>query len=189
MDTTAIETAQQPGTFDVLSFVEATAYPTETVVLFQNVDAADKYVKLINERLELEGIEKKSPADKKAIESLTVRIDELGEAIRQSSIVFDLQGMPPGVVQEILKRHETDEDDPNSDNELIAKSIKTVRNAAGAVDPRVWTEEDVRKLREHLKEGEFGKLVKGVGAVNFNAMVFDQATDAGFSGRRADVAE
>lgn len=188
MDTTAIETAQAPGTFDVLSFVEATAYPTETVVVFQNADAADKYVKLVNERTELDAVEKKTPAQKKEVESLTVRIDELGQTIRDSSIIFDLQGMPPGVVQEILKRHEAEEDDPNSDNELIAKSIKVVRNATGAVDPRTWTEDDVRKLRTHLKEGEFGKLVSAVGSVNFNAMVFDQATDAGFSGRRANVA-
>lgn len=185
MDTTAIDAATQPGTFDVLSFVEATAYPTETVVVFQNVAAADHYVKLINKRVELEAI----PEDKRdtaAIDALAPEIEAAGKDIEKSSIIFDLQGMPPGVVQDLLKGMA--EDDPDSDNELIAKTIKSVRNAAGAVDPRTWTAVDVKRLRDNLKEGEFGKLVAGVGQVNFNAMVFDQATDAGFSGRRADVA-
>jgi len=184
MDTaTAIETAQAPGVFDVLAFVEETAYPTETVVVFQDVKSAQEYVKLVNERFEKD-------KNKEDTTELDAQIAELGEKISKSSLIFELRGMPPGVVDNILNVPEGEDPalrEKERDNDLIAKSIVQVRNADGAVDPRVWDSNAVSKLRVFLKEGEFGKLIAGVSSVNFNAMVFDQATDAGFSGRGTDV--
>jgi hypothetical protein len=183
MDT--VEAAQAPETFDVLAFVEQTAYPTQRVVVFQDAKSADEYVKLVAERIELD----KAGED---TAELDAKVTELGEKISASSIVFDLRGMPPGIVQEILKVPEGEDEslhELDRDNNLIAKTIIKVSNAKGAVDPSPVSAETVAKLRSFLKEGEFGKLVKAASEVNFNAMVFDQATDAGFSGRRTDVAE
>lgn len=45
----------------------------------------------------------------------------------------------------------------------------------------------MKRLKRYLKEGEYGKLVQGVIDVNFNASVFDQATDAGFLGGSSDM--
>lgn len=183
----AVTGAQSPDTFDVLSFVEATAYPTEKVVVFQNVKAADEYVKLVQARAARE-VDSGEPD---AIDD--DRIEELGNLIRESSIVFELRGMPPGVINDILKpdaldEEVTDEETAARDNDLIARTIVRATNHAGVADPRVWKAEDVAQLRKFLKEGEFGKLLKGVSDVNFKAAIFDDATDAGFSGRSTDVA-
>lgn len=190
MDTVeTIDAAQAATTFDVLAFIENTAYPTSEVVVFQDVKSADEYVKLINERVEYDKAGKDwDVADDEKIEALGVKISD-------SAIVFELRGMPPGIVSEILKVNTPDDEEipadiaQERDNELVAKTIIGAKNAKGVQDTHVWSAEDIAKLRKFLKEGEFGKLLKGVSEVNFNAMVFDQATDAGFSGRRSDVAE
>lgn len=186
-----VEEAQAPDVFDVLAFVEGTAYPTEEVVLFQDVKSADEYIKLVKERdaFELENAKKKGS---RAVEitSLTARIEELGDKISASSIIVELRGMPPGVVNSIMEVPKGEDEELHSkdrDDELIARSILTVRNAKGVYDTRTWTGYDVTKLRDFLKEGEFGKLITATGSVNFNALVFTNATDAGFSGRSTDV--
>lgn len=178
-----VEAAQAPAAFDVLAFVEATAYPTEKIVLFQNPEAAAKYVKLS---------QKVNDSEDAPDPALEAEIEKLGDAIKKSSIVFELRGMPPGIVNEILKKGEgedkTDEDARKVDHELIAKSIVRVTNHEGVADGRTWNADDVSRLRNFLKEGEFGKLLTAVANVNFSAAVFDEATDAGFSGRGVDVA-
>jgi len=195
-DTNPVEAAQQPGTFDVLSFLEQVAYPTEKVVVFTDAASAEEYVKLNKERSALEAASKpdaegKAPDVASEVAELTVKIEELGEKIRKSSLIFNLRGMPPGMVRDVLDNEGT-EDNPvteqDRDNELIAMTIERVTDQNNNVDPRVWDQKTVAKLRRFLKEGEFGKLVTAVGNVNLNAAVFDQATDAGFSGRGTDLA-
>lgn len=188
---TAIAEAQSPETFDVLSFLEQTAYPTETVVVHQDVKSADSYIKL---HAQLQELEKEENTDLDAVNSLSDEITALGEKIKKSAIVFTLRGMPPGIVQQIVSPVGLDPelDTPQAaidrDNELIARSIISVSNANGVKDETVWDAKKVAKLRTFLKEGEFGKLVKGVADVNFNAAIFDQATDAGFPGGSSDLA-
>jgi hypothetical protein len=193
---TIISQATSPDTFDVLSFIESTAYPVTDVVVFQAAKDATEYVALAQKRSELEvlkaGLKTNKTQYDAEITDLTTRIVPLGESIAKSSIIFSLRGMPPGIVQEIVKvpaGEEPELHDLDRDNNLIAKTIISVRNAAGVEDTRVWDADAVAKLRSFLKEGEFGKLAKGVGDVNFNAMVFDQATDAGFSGGSSNVAQ
>lgn len=188
MDTdTIVSNAQAPETFDVLAFVEGTDYPTQEVVVFQDAKSATEFVAAINKRTDM-------PDDEVASDeyvALSAKIDELGAKVKASSIIFSLRGMPPGIVAEIMKVPEDEAEELHAedrDNKLIAKTIVSARSASGAVDSRLWDEAQVGKLRIFLKEGEFGKLVKGVGEVNFNAMVFDQATDAGFLSRSTDLA-
>lgn len=179
MDNTieAVETAQAPGAFDVLAFVEGTAYPTTEVVIMQDVKSAAEYIKLVA---------KQADASEEVDDKLAEKLAELSEKLTASALVFDLRGMPPGRVENILKAPASGEDTPEKErdreHELVARTIIGVRNSKGERDGRVWQGEDVAKLREFVKEGEFGKLLTGVGEVNFNAMVFEEATDAGFSG-------
>jgi hypothetical protein len=185
--TNPVAEAQAPAVFDVLAFVEGTAYPTKDVVIFQDAKSATDFVDAMNRRAAMPDEEVDSP---EYIE-LSNEIETLSDKIKASSMIFSLRGMPPGIVAEIMRVPDGEEETLHSeerDNKLIAKTIVSVRNAAGAVDQRVWDESQVKKLRDFLKEGEFGKLVTAVGDINFNAMVFDQATDAGFPGRSANVA-
>lgn len=187
MDTvTAVENAQSRGNFSVLAFIEQTAYPTSEVTLFQDVKSADEYVKSVNKRFELEKA-------KEDTTELDAQIEALGQKVSDSALIFELRGMPPGVSQRITSPEGSTDNDSDAivrarDNELIAKTIVRVKNAKGEYDEHLWEAEDVNKLREFLKEGEFGKLVNGVVKVNFNAAIFDEATDAGFSVPSPDVA-
>ena len=178
-----IDAAQAPGVFDVLSFIEGTAYPTQQVTVFTDAKSATELLERNKERLDAE-------VKGESVTGLDDRIDYLIEQVQASTIVFDLRGMPPGIVEEIYPAD--DEADKKilmgRENKLIAHTIVRAMNFEGVVDARVWDEAAVAALRKFLKEGEFAKLSQGVAAVNFNAVVFDQATDAGFLSRGSDLA-
>ena len=146
-DTNPVEAAQQPGTFDVLSFLEQVAYPTEKVVLFTDAASAEEYIKLNKQRLERE--DAVDPDN----DPLTVKIEELGEKIRKSSLIFNLRGMPPGMVRDVLDNEGTEDfpvTEQDRDNKLIAMTIERVTDQNNNVDPRVWDQETVAKLRRYL---------------------------------------
>lgn len=167
-EATAVETALDAGTFDVLAFVEKAAYPKKMVTVFRDAALAKEYVDL-------------SSSDD-TVDS--ERLEELAVELKKSSLTFELRGYPPGIVQDIQKKHVTEEDPEGQagDTELIAKAIVGVLDSEGRRDPRLWTPEDVAKLKNFLVEGEYIKLLGGVAEVIFNAAVFDRAADAGFSG-------
>lgn len=180
----AITTAQAPDTFDVLSFIEATAYPTETVTVYTDAKSATDLLALNEARKKAEIGEEKFDGSE-----YDAKIDELTEKVKNSILTFELRGMPPGLVRDLYDI--TDESDAEqaetAEAKLVASTIISVKNYAGTPDARVWDAESVKKLKRFLKEAEYNKLVKGVIDVNFNASVFDQATDAGFLGGSADV--
>jgi replicative DNA helicase len=186
MSTDAITQAQAPDVFDVLSFIEGTAYPTESVKVYTDVRSADELLKANAKRLEMD-----EATETQDYTEIDAKIADLTEKVRKSVIVFELRGMPPGIVQEIYNVSETTDDEAQrtAENKLIASTIVSVSNIDGAKDSRLWDEDAVEKFRRFLKEGEFAKLVKGVVNVNFNAAVFDQAVDAGFLGGGSDLAE
>jgi hypothetical protein len=183
----AITEAQAPGAFDVLSFIEGTAYPNEKVTVYTDALSATELLKANQDRLKMD----ESP-DTQDYTEINARIEELSEKVKKSVLTFELRGLPPGLVEELYNVPEGETDSEkirSSENKLIANTIVAVTNVEGARDARVWDEAAVEKFRRYLKEGEFGKLVRGVVNVNFNAAVFDQATDAGFLGGSPDVAE
>lgn len=162
---TVLDTAEvqnNPGDIDVLAFLEGVEYPEREVVLFTDSKAADKYVALNRE-------EKIDEAE----------LDALAAKMRETSLVFSLRGLPPGVVSDV---YGTPGDDEvlAKENDLIAATIYHVKNGKGVESPKLDSA-GVAKLRRYLKEGEFSKLVKAVIEVNFDATVFDTAVDAGFS--------
>lgn len=180
----AITTAQAPETFDVLSFISGTAYPTETVTVYTDALSATELVNAYKAR-----IENDTHGDSDTDDKLTAKIAELTEKVKASALTIELRGMPPGMVRDLYDLPEDAEEQAvrEAENKLIANTIVSVKNAAGSQDSRVWDSEGVEGLRRFLKEGEFAKLSRGVVNVNFNASVFDEATDAGFLGGSADV--
>ncbi len=181
MDT--VETATAQGTFSVLSFVQETAYPEGEVKIYTDVAGAKELLRANAERQLLE------TKDMEKAEELTPRIEELTKRIEATALTFHLKGFPPGVVQDMMTAHNTPEDENAADAHLIAKAIVKVTNPDGAVDDHYWTAEEVNQLRANIAEGQWSALLSAVGDVLFNAAVFNTAVDAGFLGRRPDVAE
>lgn len=168
---TVEETLTNPGEIDVMSFLDGTEYPTREVVVFTDVKAADDYVRM-NSQEKVDDTE----------------LEELEAKVRKSAIVFHLRGMAPGVVNELYTKGGDEEPEADKENRLVTKTVFKVTNSEGVEDTHEFTEESVNKLRRYLKEGEFGKLIKGVIEVNFDANLFDRAVDAGFSSGRTDTA-
>jgi hypothetical protein len=165
---------ENPAEIDVLSFLDGAEYPTREVVVFTDVKSADEYVRL-NGRDDLD-------SDGEA------ELAELQAKVRKSAIIFHLRGMAPGIVNDLYTKNGDDEPETEKENRLVASTVYKVTNGDGAEDKHAFTEDSVIKLRRYLKEGEFGKLIKGVIEVNFDANLFDRAVDAGFSSGRTESA-
>lgn len=187
-----IKVAQSQDEFDVLSFVSGTAYPTASVQLYTDVAAVKELLKYNQERLDAEVKNATAEGDVSIdIKPLDERVEKLTQRVQETAITFNLRGMPPGIVEEIYPASDedvSDEEEQNRTNKLIAHTIQSVVSATGAMDSRVWDVDAVTTLRKNIQGGEFVKLVKAVTSVNFNALVFDKATDAGFLGGSTDVA-
>lgn len=190
MTTNTVDEAQAQGTFDVLSFIEGTAYPTDEVTIYTDVISAELLLKANAKRLKLDESPETQKVKAPQYEALDAEIAELSEKVNSSTLKFSLRGLPPGIVQEIYGKLTEESDAETSraaEHKLIASTISNVESANGQRDPRVWDAESVEKLRHFIKEGEYQRLVEGVVRVNFNATVFDQATDAGFLGGSTDL--
>lgn len=180
MENTAIDNATSPESFDVLSFVEQTAYPTEFITLFTDVVSAREY----SETKKALGDAEDSDTAKKLEDKLT----QLEEKLKLSSLTFKLRGFPPGIVNTLIEEHSTEDNPTGADAHVIAKAIVSVTAGNGNIDAHSWTPEEVIRFKDHIAEGQYLKLLGGVANVVFNSAVFDQVTDAGFSGGSTDMA-
>jgi hypothetical protein len=188
-----IEAAQEIGTFDVLDFINNIAYPQQTTVIYTDAQGAQNYIKLVEERFKLEALRPKRVETTKKIAELSENIEAIGDRISRSAIIFKLMGLSPHEVEEIIKPASETEDDESDvtqakENVLMARSIVSISNHAGVTDTKAITADTIAAFRKRLKQGEFSKLVRDIADVNFNAVLFDRATDAGFSGRGSDLA-
>lgn len=177
-----VETATAPTEFSVLSFVKDTAYPTGEVVIYTNVVAAKEIERLFAKRQLLE------TKNMDEAEKLTPLIEAAVAEAEKTKLIFNLRGFPPGIIQQMMEQYNTDESDTEADPHLVAKAIISVENAEGAKDGHLWTGDEVNELRGSITPGEWLKLLSAVADVLFNATIFDDAVDAGFLGRRPDVA-
>lgn len=180
----ADDVTTNPGAVDVLALLEGSEYPSREVVLFTDPKSGDEYVKLVTRRNELDLITDEGDTDLTAEQAeLTEQIEQVGNKLRKSSLIFTLRGMAPGIVQDMYAGVEDGDAEAEraAEHKLIAHTIVGVKTGEGATDNQVWDAEKIGTLRKFLKEGEFGKLIKGVVEVNFDANLFDKAVDAGFS--------
>lgn len=190
MDTATTTIEPTAENFDIFAMLEGTPLPVEEVTIFVDTAAAIEYSKLVAERQADEDKGLSLTAD--LAQARDEKIAALQDRLRKSALVFGVRGIAPGIVNEILAPNGETTTDVNElkkrDNELIARSIVSVKNHAGATDPRIWDAEQVDKFRTLMNEGEFGRLVAKIAEVNFTAAAFDSAADAGFPRGRVDVA-
>ncbi len=176
------------ATFNVLEFLSGANYPTEEVVLYTDVKSAAEFERIKNER------DNAQVGDAKTEKAYQARLDKLAEAIKASALTFHLQGLPPKESQAIVAESPSDADlspeeldalQTQRGNELVARTITQITNNEGA-NGGTLTAEQVADLPNWIVGGEIGKLITAVSRVNFNAAVFDSATDAGFLGGPAN---
>jgi hypothetical protein len=201
-----VENAQSHEVFSLDKLLSETAYPVEKVTVFTDAYSVNELIKLRAEREALELTSKRKRTERTVsgetggataeVEKLTERIAEFDDKIGDSGLTFTIQGMSPATVDEIndkyfvdkTKNYDNSPEERERDMELIARSILSVENANGVVDPDPITPEKVAILRGRLIGNEYGKLVRAVAQVNLNGALFDQATDATFHSRRSNVA-
>lgn len=182
----------EQGTFDLDAFVQGRGFPTDTVTVFTNDDAAHKLAK-VNARLteiaQNPAHTKKPLKDEFAL--LETQASELKDAIRASALTFHLRGISPGHIKKITKdvvKDQAKEDNAWDEGEAedilnfrwLTPHIIKVVNASGDADERVFTEERVENLANLLPTSEWKKLTEAVSDLSFKSVVFDAAVDAGF---------
>lgn len=169
-------TPLDPEDFDIIAFIEGSNYPEKTVKLYTNGKAA------IELRDLLASEEETQDGDK---------ITALRKEIEDSSLTFTLRGLAPKVIEVMMSKMNvnskdiTDEERVKrfleSTDSLTAASIQKVVTASGKVDTRAWDTARAATLRGVLLPSEYEKLADGVNTVNFDAKLFNDSVDAGFS--------
>lgn len=189
-------TSEPDDTFDLDEFVQGRGYPTDTVTVFTNADAAYEHAQ-IQERLttlaqERDTHDKRSKDYKERqaeFESLETRAEELKEKVKNSAITFHLRGIAPGHINKIIKDVNAEAADQKwVGNEaesqatyriMAAHVVKAVRSD-GKVDSRLFTPERAENLDFLLPESEWTKLDHKIRELSFRSTYFDSAVDAGF---------
>jgi hypothetical protein len=160
MDTDKIVTT--PSDFDILSLLDGDEYPETTITLFTDTRSAQALQKIYASKDDSEEGE----------------VEALRKKLHDTALIVTVQGSEPGKVMDVYAE---DGDDEAHINTLIAMGIKHVETGSGKVDTGAWDGERVAALRRKLQVSELGKLIDAVTEVNFNAGLFDNAVDAGFS--------
>lgn len=182
----------EQGTFDLDAFVQGRGFPTDTVTVFTNADAAYALAP-VNARLTEIAQDPKhnTKALKEEAASLETRAQELKDEILASALTFHLRGISPGHIKKIIadvnKRVDDEDDELQSEqageqatHEMFAPHIIKVVNAKGEVDQRKFTAERVAHLEGLLPPSEWNKLDDKIKELSFKTATFDQLTDAGF---------
>jgi hypothetical protein len=189
-----VEAATSKETFDVFAFVEGTNTPSDKVTVYTDADAALRLARIFvaeAEREELQKAEGIGLADETGPVADEDEITELHERLVASGLTFHLKGLAPKAREAIEKNlkattnyregAENEEYIDALNNTIIAKSIISVENAAGAIDERKWTPEQVGIFNETLYASEANKLFGLAAEINYVGAIFDRAVNADFS--------
>lgn len=190
----ALAEATDRETFDVLEFVKGANTPEQDVTIYTDADAALKLAHIFVEEAARAKRAEKEPLGLDEEDSPVAdedEINELHERLTASALVFKLKGLAPAAVRALengLKAKlpytegaENEEFTEAFNNTLIAKSIKSVTRADGAVNENAWTAESVAAINDTLYVSEANKLFNGAAEVNFVGAIFDRAVNADFS--------
>lgn len=195
MDDTQI-TPTPDETFDLDEFVQGRGYPTDTVTVFTNADAAYAHAQ-IQERLtvlaqERDTHDKRSKDYKERqaeFEILEAQAEELKQEVKDSAITFHLRGIAPGHIDKIIKDVNAEaadqkwvgnEAESQATYRIMADHIIKAVRADGKVDNRKFTPERAANLDFALPESEWTKLDRKIRELSFKSTYFDSAVDAGF---------
>lgn len=182
-----VEKAQKKGTFDIAKFAKDIAYPEDTVVAYVDIDSAYK-LNLINDKLS-------KTAAGKEYDALEVEAKALASKIMESKITFYMRGVNQEVIEAITAK--CDKKYPKRldplgqviENEdwskewvcgLIASNLVKIENAAGEVDEKIFSTEDILEIRKNLPKEVFDLLIAKMQQLTLASAYFKGLTDAGF---------
>jgi hypothetical protein len=189
-DIAVVDEALNSEEFDVLAFVRGANLPTDTETIFTDADAAVRMAALLEEEEHAENDPYSITDGNDAIDD---ELTELHERLVESALEFTLQGLAPRA-RVALENHlkatlPYKEGDLNPEyyealtNEVVARSIKSVTNAAsGKTSTAAWDATKVADFFVDLYPTEQAKLYnKAMGLTYIQAEVFDRAVNADFS--------
>lgn len=170
-----VEEAQSPAKFNLADVIKGRGFPEDKVEIYVDVDSAYQLSKLNEELVLIEDPAQSAPLEEKA--------RELSEKILASKLVFHMRGIDQKQIELIEKQVK------NEDNEewvldyfaaLVAANIVKVENAAGEIDERPFTMEEVSELRWGLPSESWEKLIATMQKLTLASGYFQGLTDAGF---------
>jgi|688.fasta_scaffold981827_1 hypothetical protein len=173
-----VEDAQKPGKFNLGEFVKGRGYPQDSVEVYVDVESAYELSKLNDKLVKI--------TDPKESEELEAEAKVLSDKILASKLTFNMRGIDQKQVENIEEKSKKKFDDNDSDwiidymCELVAANIVSVVDAAGKIDERIFTGEDVEELRSYLSSEAWDKIVGTMQKLTLATGYFKGLSDAGF---------
>lgn len=183
-----VEKAQAKGTFNITEFAKGRGYPEDSVVAYLDIDAAYRLQKLTSQM-------SLGLATEDELAVLEAEANELADRIKASKVIFNMRGVNQAYIEKISsdcdKKYPTSTDalGQQVDNPewlrewtvgLVAANLASVENAAGELDQREFTAEDVMDMRNHLPREVWDLLVEKMQQLTLAGAYFKGLTDAGF---------
>lgn len=165
-------------TFDLMSFIEETDYPTLDVTIYRSIAAMNEFSRL--------DAELNDTGDQNRARIIEAEMEKVRKRIEESGITFTLQGRSFEDAKAIADIFSDDGATEEQILELIAQSITAVTDADGA-SASVPTAEQLKTIHGKVSPAEFNKLLNGTIEVNFAAVQYNAEIDAGFPVGSADV--
>lgn len=180
-----VKEAQSAKVFNLADAIKGRAYPTTTVRVYLDDQAALELVE-VNQLMN-------RTTDADEIDQLSEKAAELAARIINSSLTFKMQGIGQAAIEAVTEKMNTKHEIPAGEDgtrnqewlkdyitTLVSLNVVSVTNAEGAVDSGEFTFEKVEDLRKALSPTEWNKLVGGMQKLTLAGGYFEQLTDAGF---------
>lgn len=176
-----VNKATEKGTFSILDAAKGIGYPSDTVAVYTDIEAA-YLIKHYNTQAADE-------LDPEKVDEIDAKVKELTQRIKDSTYTFHLRGYAPEVVRAINEEARAKFDVESTDNgdaaewcnyKYVAEAIQLVTRADGAEDHTHWTPEKTKELAFSLPDGEFDRITSKMSELVFTAAYFDQVVDADF---------
>ena len=161
-------------TFNFMDFAAGTNFPTDTVDVYTDADAAYQIGKL--------EAKANSTGDDKVVKELEESIAELRRQFKASKVTIYMRGISPRMEEKLNKEADkkfgSDEKANLNDkiqwynNAFIAAHITKVENAEGAVDDRDWTSEDITALFLTITPESIKRIVSMTQTLTLKADIF-----------------
>jgi hypothetical protein len=173
-----VEKAQAKGTFSLADAIKGVGYPSDSVDVYLDIEAAYELSKL-NQRL----LQETDPAISEPLEE---EAKALADKVLKSKITFNMRGIDQRQV-ELIEKQTKDEDGQHSDESwkvymcaLVAANIVSVTDADGNEDSHKFTTEEVLELRSSMPSESWGEVISTMQKLTLATGYFRGLTDAGF---------
>lgn len=168
-----METNEKKNTFSFLEFAAGTNFPTDTVNVYTDADAAYQISKL-EEKANAELDSAKVAKYEKQIEKLRKKFDA-------SKVKITMRGISARIEEKLNKEADEkfgkdgDENEKNKwyNSAFVASHIVSVTNADGDVDDHKWTAEDIDLLFLNLTPESIKRIVSMTQVLTLKADLFE----------------